>query len=97
VEAEIKVTPYDIKNGDAGNIFSCPVALAVNRALKDDATSRVGVSTITIVHDGGRHTIVSSSEVCNWIHQYDTRKKVEPCTFTLEIPEKFLETDSWTY
>lgn len=74
----IKVTQYDIDNGEVGQPQSCPIALALNRMFPDNWEVSVGGDTISI--DG---ICYGSMEAFDFISRFDETGNVYPTT--LEI------------
>ena len=72
IELEVNVTRDDIENGFRGNADVCPIALAVNRALKE----KYGDDNYWIEVDGNIYFTIDASKY----DQYDHKK--ETCEFT---------------
>ncbi len=74
----VKVTKEDIKYGTPGNADSCPVALAINRALRGTVTgyhwSTVGHGSI-MLHDGVSMTLLSPAQVKRFVSVYDSTRR----------------------
>jgi len=82
----IRVTRKDIEQGIQGNSFHCPVARAIQRALR---AQEVWVREIIIVKkSGSSQTYVTPSPVENFIEQFDSAlldfEAPRPFSFTLE-------------
>ena len=81
MKKKINVTKRDIQLGEKDNALDCPVALAVKRHLPSRCL-QVGSETVTF--DCGSIFLPESAR--EFIHRFDTGKRVKPFSFTLEIP-----------
>ena len=76
----VEVTEEDIAKGEKKDHCYCPLALAFKRAgLKDPI-----VENYTAEHAGG--LIELPLEACDFVHDFDLGRPVEPFTFTVELP-----------
>ena len=81
----IHVTRQDITEGEPGRCETCPVALAISRQYKP---CRIYISRVWFNYNTFNPTQVPlPSEIWGIIAEYDTRRHMEPFTFTLETPE----------
>lgn len=74
----ISVTQSDINKGDKRNAHSCAVARAVRRATKAKEVS-ITYGVISV----GRKEFAMSSQVSNFISDFDAYLNVKPFSFTL--------------
>jgi hypothetical protein len=85
---KISVTQHDIDHGHARSVFSCPVALAVTRALGFEHAGRVtiGRGTSCIECAPGEIRIVSLPySVHLFTRAFDNYELVEPFEFELSL------------
>ena len=92
---EVNVTEDDIVKGIKGNCSQCPVALAVNRILKDRFFSAIGGLRVTISEYGMKDYDIhmsDSHELWSFVRQFDDYgpNYAHPFSFSLDIPEGFL-------
>lgn len=76
----IEVTEEDIKIGQEGNVFHCPISLAVKRAIKVNGGVIVLSSRIFVNRD---EECFMPKEVKEFVTLFDSRKPTTPFTFTL--------------
>lgn len=87
----IKVTQECIDRGERQICFSCPVAIAINRALPAGQRCIVSAIMIKIYKDYRMldsdiiKTIDTSDEVRNFIKDFDSGREVQPFEFELCI------------
>ena len=83
----VEVTAEDIAQGDPGGCWGCPVALALNRAT--GYAWSVNPFHLILPRPGRKKNldIKTPPEVAEFISRFDAEKKVEPFTFTLNIPD----------
>lgn len=78
---KIEITAEDIKNGVRSNLFRCPLALALSRALGTQAIiHRCIIPDATKPCQWG----VTPPEVLEWLRDYDDGFEVLP--FSFEMP-----------
>jgi len=83
---KIEVTADDIKNGDKRTCVSCPVALALGRALGSYAFA----GPISLFpYSGSTLRIDTPDEVIQFMTNFDAGLPVQPFSFT--IPDALLE------
>ena len=87
MEVEVKVTQSDIDNGVKNNCYSCPIALAIDRVVGRFHVSVNALSAKVGLWEGWWNT---SSQQSRFIESYDKGYRVEPFSFTLDIPERYL-------
>jgi hypothetical protein len=80
----IDVTQDEIDEGQPGNPFTCPIALAINRRFPC-AYAEVCSTSIDFDLDGVCHRFNVSREVRHFISDFDEREPVRPFTFVLEL------------
>jgi hypothetical protein len=83
----VQVTQFDIDNGERTMHCDCPVALAARRAL---AVPRVSVAGDLLAYlDEGSVADVDhehyslTTEVLDWIVDFDLKRPVKPFSFTI--------------
>jgi hypothetical protein len=76
----VEITQADIQLGQEGNVFHCPIALAVKRATKVTGGVIVLSSRIFVNRD---EECIMPSEARTFAYQFDKRESVSPFTFTL--------------
>ena len=81
---KVTVTAADIKLGCAGNGGNCPVARAIQRALK---MPQIHVTTTQVWKNyaNGRTIAILPPTVQEWIRKFDVNEKVKPFSFYLEV------------
>jgi len=82
IKRKIEVTTGDIRKGDRNEVYTCPVALAVNRVLRITNVN-VGEDTISFRFNDGEFALSLPVAVIDWIEKFDMEKKVKPFTFVL--------------
>lgn len=94
---KIDVTQADIINGVRMECTCCPVALAINKHLKPIFNSSVRTGYIIIrrkatgsYSDSDVLSTENNAEMREFIRAFDVRGHVNPITFELDIPDKFL-------
>jgi hypothetical protein len=80
----INVTQDDIDNGCRGNAIACPVARAAARVL--DA-SHMSVRTKVLEFVDPLILILLPPAVVEFIRRFDSRVRVQPFSFSLDIPD----------
>ena len=78
----IEVTAEDIKKGEQGNCWRCPIALALIRAFRTDDVAAPGPYA-RINHE----RLDLPNEVRRFIDDFDNGDEVSPFTFELPIKE----------
>lgn len=92
----IDVTNADISNGVRLECTSCPVALAIDKLLKPIFQASVHSGYIILYrhefHNYNDAEVIGSLDksVRSFIKRFDINGYVEPFTFELDIPDKFL-------
>ena len=76
---KVEVTEKDIKNGALGDILSCPIALAILRALKGHLTKLHGVHAqeISIQSESEYREIPLSEKAIDFIDTFDEYDPVD--------------------
>jgi hypothetical protein len=88
----IYVTKDDIKFGKRGTCAECPVALAVNRRLKEGYFATVGARTVTIRIHGTlkvAQTLHLGKKVQDFITDFDWCCSPKPLRFSLDVKEDY--------
>lgn len=87
----INVTQEDIDEGQMGECYFCPVALAASKMIKGGCW--VNETHIRASGDDEQEFILSElpEEACKFIRDFDSGNPVHPFQFTLDIPEEFLK------
>jgi hypothetical protein len=84
----VEVTQEDIDNGKRGRCFSCPVALAIQRAInKIYGISSGSVTSLHIMYCNSHNDLVvleTPEYVRQAIKWFDRTGQMKPFTFTLE-------------
>jgi len=83
---KIQITAKDIKEGSVGNPWYCPIALAVNRAVKmEDAIVGGGLVRFEIKQIYPREYLLASlpKKAMKFYNAFDDSLKVKPFTFVL--------------
>lgn len=86
----VDVTQEDIDNGKRRQPRFCPVALALNRALKGKVDAYVSVVTATLIFrrfliPDKKTRIILPKHVRSFILGFDNREPVSPISFTVEV------------
>jgi hypothetical protein len=84
MKVEINVTQEHIDNGLADKCFACPVALALSEKVKPAAAVHRGLILI------GEKNLSQPLSVAEFVNDFDEGVKVEPFSFSLDIPEEYL-------
>lgn len=82
----VRVTKFDIKHGTQSDCHSCPVARAVNRALKHRYCTEVSGYSVRVYTKHGYFRVErykSPTRVSTFIGKFDSGMTVKPFTFTL--------------
>lgn len=89
---KIEVTQQDIHLGHVGDNQYCAIARAVNRVLAEGYYVFVGYKITSIKALNGSHPYLTPTptDAVNFIDAFDKRESVQPFTFYLHIPERFL-------
>lgn len=88
----IDVDEECIKNGQRGRCQSCPIALAVNKRLRDFYRSHVSGNLaffgpgVMLEYSTGLPEIA-----VRFIHDFDVNAEVKPFSFLVEIPAQYLK------
>lgn len=72
----IRITKADLAAGEAGNCFRCPVAVALQRATKDDHANVYERDWMTYIQVGALH-LLAPYQVSNFVHAVDHAKRDE--------------------
>jgi hypothetical protein len=76
---KIKVTQKHIDEGVRGDPHKCPIALAIGK--KDVLVNGMGIW----FHDGRVKYSPSIKSIRKFMHDFDSRHKVKPTTFTVRF------------
>jgi hypothetical protein len=81
----VRVTKRDIKNGSRGEAFTCPVARALSRTLKDSIG--VGGDTWESENVAGPSGVLPEN-IRNWVSNFDAfgGYAVKPIAFQIKKP-----------
>lgn len=88
----ITITPGDIAKGKRGCVSGCPVARALHRALGNRFETvngqnvRIDGNTPECGGSRGRR-LALPAKVVDWITAFDSRRTMQPITFTLDVPD----------
>ena len=80
-----EVTQDDINHGKTHNARFCPIACAIGRKYEK---VRVTKNEIALRYKEDRIQFVNSSEVEDWVNDFDATIKVEPITIGLVFTNK---------
>ncbi len=83
IQTSIEVTQEDIANGIRHSSCKCPIALAVNRALR--AGVNVGNDSFVLYRPSRISTIFLPENASSFIKKFDAGSSVEPFKFSVEI------------
>ena len=87
----ISVTNRDIERGCRSECCSCPIALAINRRLKEQYNAHVNRTFLRLFK---KHAVnwgtVLPIRVMTFVDQFDDCKAVKPFRFQVDIPKKYL-------
>jgi len=81
----IFVTAKDIREGAKSACEACPVA----RAIKRRVTCRVVVG-MGFISFGLKSSVLTPTQVANFIDRFDGGKKVKPFSFLLDVPKQYV-------
>jgi len=89
---DIEVTEHDIRHGRAQHCSECPVALAITRKVKSALPVIVNYrqASLTDPKTSTHFIFPLPIEVTNWIKEYDYCGDVGPFSFSLFLPEEFV-------
>ena len=94
MKVKVRVTQEDIDWGCRCNPNHCPIARSATRLLKEDLlpmSFSIGVDDFCVNNDGiPRKTPRAAAKFIVAFDAYGTGA-VEPCTFTIDIPRKYLK------
>lgn len=93
---QVDITKADVKKGERGNYYACPVALALNRALRSTPANLgiVGATFVSYVVGGDLRKVSLPKQVVDFIDKIDQKKITkdsrgfEPFSFTLNLRMK---------
>ena len=88
---QVNITQTDIDNGIPCNSFACPVRRAIARHVKDPIGCTVQLLDFYIGAIGMSDSFRLPQRIIHWIRMYDKGRKVEPTSFTFELPKKYLK------
>jgi hypothetical protein len=83
-KVRIRVNQRDIKNGKPGKSYSCPIALAIKRKIKDSEDVVVGLDVIYV--NRKNRAISNPGNVFRWVRDFDAKRLVKPFSFTIYFP-----------
>jgi len=85
----VQLNTDDIKNGKRGSSCGCPVALAVNRAIKDVCSAQVSIGQRFAFIDGSGSYLMHSVDLpeiaTQFIRDFDREEEVKPIIFELHL------------
>jgi hypothetical protein len=85
-EIKVSVTAEDIREGTPGDYTSCPVALALRRALGDVSEIEVdNVEAEIFLTNGDSLSLRLPPDAGRFINEFDCQRPVEPFEFELEL------------
>jgi hypothetical protein len=90
----IRVTQQDIEKGEKSQVDSCPIALAVNRAVKKGVSVSVGVARLDLWDwDHSASSSLLPEQAVEFIQKFDQSGPgvVRPLQFEVQVPVKFLK------
>ena len=99
----INVTQEDIEEGQRGNCRSCPIALAINKCLKNMYFCEIDGSVFADIYRVSNNRFVpqhtemyinlkdSIEQVKSFISDFDASTPVSPFTFTADIHDELLK------
>ncbi len=101
MKTKVNLTLKDLINGKQCVSNCCPIALALERELKDTCEISIGVADVEIWDWNNKEEgdiegdiIPLPGEAIEFIITFDgreTRDKAEPISFDIDIPEKYLK------
>ncbi len=89
----VDVTQENIFNGQVST-KSCPIALALNRAVKPEFYFSVYNNTFNLIQRSNGFFVAKGNllkKATNFVDRFDRGLKVKPFSFDLTIPEKYLK------
>lgn len=86
----VKVTKNHIRTGIACSTAFCPIALAIHEMVRNSVHVSVIPECVSLTLYV-RYTIDLPIQCSRFIKDFDYHKFVDPITFTLDIPERFLK------
>lgn len=89
MRVKIFVTKDDINKGCRGDDLQCPVAKAILKIVKPNISVSVG-GNIVLSDNQYNRVSCSNIKVSRFVQKFDNREKVNPLSFTVRIPKKFL-------
>jgi hypothetical protein len=83
----VKVTAQDIKNGECGSPFDCPVARAVTRTLKAAKRLPKGICPVGVGSSIriGKERQTAPVSVQRFVQKFDGGEQVQPFAFRISI------------
>ena len=87
----VKVKQRDLNDGKQRVCSSCPIALAVNRDLKEGCYATVGRFQVNIWKDDKYTSYDAPSEVHDFVKGFDGVGNVAPFNFLLPVDKRFLK------
>lgn len=90
MKTTIEVTEADIEKGAPRDGCGCPLALAISRKL-DYPRCSVALGN-AVLHGKGFYSedIPLPEEACEFYHDFDYGRPVSPFSFTIDVPEKYI-------
>jgi len=82
----VEVTADDIKRGEPGSCYTCPVALALERAGFKYPMVLPGDAIFWGSEKQGRQAFNTPDHVTRFARLFDRDRVGEPFTFTVELP-----------
>lgn len=93
IQLKVKITKQDIANGKAADCHKCPLALAINRALRE-----VGILTLSpriwpywsyleTADEWAKFRAENNPALQVWIAQFDRFKRGKELEFTMDFVE----------
>lgn len=76
---QVSVTKRDIEEGDRFDGRSCPIALAIRRAMRTKSVAVIGANIIYI----RKLLWKGEKRVKDFIRKFDSGQRVQPCSFTI--------------
>lgn len=86
----VEITAEDIAKGRPFCPVGCPAAIAIRRAIGQEAEVSVGGASVGVFLSGGEDYYVwtPSASLTRWIRRFDVGVGVKPGRFCLTIPIK---------
>lgn len=104
MKVTINVTQEDIEEGQRGDCRSCPIALAINKCLKNMYFCEIDGSVFADIYRVSNNRFVPQrmetyiinlkdyiKQVKSFIKDFDESTPVSPFTFTVDIPDELLK------